>query len=125
MPNNNQATGKLGPSRGNAIIDYNTAKGAKTYKRATAALKDKYDGKSEDITVFSMQLLNRCKAEGWSNVSSGDIINIPKDGVDTSNGTVNVIKQHLQISREKIELWASTTSLREQLTEEIKTTRIF
>ena len=79
----------------------------KTYKHATAALKDKYDGKSKDIAVFCMQLLNRCKVEGWSNVSSGDIINIPKDGVDTSNGMVNVIKQHSLISKEKIELWAS------------------
>ena len=54
-----------------------------------------------------MQLLNRCKTEGWSNVSSGDIINIPKDEVNPSNGTVNMIKQHLQISQEKIKLWTS------------------
>ena len=107
MSDQNRTTGKLGPSRGDDIIDYDTAEGVKTYKRATAALKDEYDGKSEDIAVFRMQLLNRCKAEGWSNGSNGDVINIPRDGLDASNGTVNVIKQHSQISKEKIELWAN------------------
>ena len=80
MSNNNQIIRKLGPSRGNTIIDYDSTKGINTYKIVTAALKDKYDGKLENIAVFRMQLINRCKAEGWSNGSTRDIINIPKDG---------------------------------------------
>ena len=49
MSNNNQVRGKLNPSRGIALIDYDTSKGVKAYKPETAALKDEYDGKLEDI----------------------------------------------------------------------------
>ena len=109
--NQNQAAGTLGPSIGNTIIDYESAEGIKTYKRANAALKDKYNGKSDDIAVFCMQLMNKCKAKGWSNALKGDMVNIPKDGVDASNGTVNVIKEHSQISKTTIKLWAANTVL--------------
>ena len=39
--------------------------------------------------------------------SDADIINIPKDGLDKANGTVNIIKEHSQISNEKIRQWAA------------------
>ena len=106
ISNNNQTSRK----RGITIIDDST-KGIKTYKRATSSLKDEYDGKLEDITVFRMQLINRCKKEGWSNGSTGDIINIPKDGNGPANGTVNIIKEHSQISKTMVEVWASNTIL--------------
>ena len=35
----------LGPSRGDMVINYKTLEGIKTYKRATTALKDEYNGK--------------------------------------------------------------------------------
>ena len=56
MSNNNVTNPSLGPSRGDKILDYSNAKGIKTYKRTTAALKDEYGGLSEGIAVFQMQL---------------------------------------------------------------------
>ena len=50
--NQNQAAGTLGLSRGDTIIDYESAEGIKTYKRFTASLKDEYNRKSGNIAVF-------------------------------------------------------------------------
>ena len=74
-----------GPSRGNKILVYSNSEGMKTYKWATSALKDKYNGKLEGIAVFQMQLADQAQTEGWANKSTGDIINIPRDGVDPNN----------------------------------------
>ena len=104
-------TPSLSPSRGDDIINYKTTDGLKTYKRATEALKDKYDGKSMGLAVFRMQLLGRAKSEGWMNQSSADIINIPQDGIDKSNGTINVLKEQSRISNNTIKLWARTKLL--------------
>ena len=105
--NNARFTPSLGPSRGNVVINYETSDGLKTYKRATEALKDEYDGKASGLAVFRMQLLARAKAKGWMNSSDADIINIPKDGLDKANGTINIIKEHAQISNRTIRLWAA------------------
>ena len=41
------------------------------------------------------------------NFTNADIINIPKDGIKKSNGTINIIKEHLQISNNAIKQWAT------------------
>ena len=64
MSNNNVVNPSIGPSRGDEILDYTNAKGIKTYKRATAVLKDEYNGLSEGIAVFQMQLGDRAESEG-------------------------------------------------------------
>ena len=94
MSNNNVTNPLLGPSRGDKILDYSNAKGIKTYKRATAALKDEYDGLSEGIVVFQMQWVDQAESEGRENKKNGNIINIPKDGNDENNGVINLIKQY-------------------------------
>ena len=104
MTNNNTPT--LGPSRGDEVLDYASSEGIKSYKRATAALKDDYNGKSEGIAVFQMQLSDHALTEGWANKSAGDIINIPKDGADANNGVVNIIKNHTQIGLAALKTWA-------------------
>ena len=58
-----------------------------------------------------MQLLGRAKSEGWMNGSSADIINLPLDGVDKSNGTINILKEHSRISNDTVKLWANTKLL--------------
>ena len=104
---NTPFTPSLGTSRGNEVINYETTDGLKTYKKATEALKDEYDGKASGIEFFRMQLLARAKAEGWMNSTDTDIINIPKDGINKSNGTINIIKEHSQISNAAIKQWAT------------------
>ena len=113
--NNTPFTPLLRPSRGNEIINYKTTDGLKTYKRATEALKDEYDGKALGIAVFRMQLLARAKAEAWMNSNNADIINIPKDGINKSNGTINIIKEHSQISNNAIKQWATNNLVRKTL----------
>ena len=81
------------------------------YKQATSALKDEYNGKNNGIAVFQMQLADRAQTEGWPDKSTGDIINIPKDGLDPSNGVINVIKQHTQISIDAPTTWATNNLL--------------
>ena len=104
-------TASLGPLRGDTVIDYKAHEGLKRYKRATTALKDEYDGKLDGISVFKMQLMNKTKAEGWSNGSTSNIVNIPKNGMDATNGTLNIIKEHTQISKDIINRWANATLL--------------
>ena len=104
-------TATLGPLRGDTVIDYEAPEGIKTYKRATTALKDEYDGKLDGISVFKMQLMNKAKAEGWSNESTSNVINIPKDGANARNGTFNIIKEHTQLSKDTIDQWANSTIL--------------
>lgn len=98
----------LGPSRGDKAIDYESSEGAKTYKRATAALKDEYDGSAEGSAVFKMQLYSRAKTEGWSSMTTSDILNIPIDPNDLAKGTANVIKEKSKLSDEAITKWANT-----------------
>ena len=105
MSGNNAAT--LGPSRGDEVLDYANSEGIKSYKRATSALKDDYNGKSEGIAVFQMQLSDHALTEGWANKSAGDIINLPKDGVDPTNGVVNIIKNHTQMTVSALRTWAA------------------
>ena len=38
-------------------------------------------------------------------------MNIPKNGTDPTNSTVNIINEHTHISKKMIELWASNTVL--------------
>lgn len=99
----------LGPSRDDTIIDYESSEGIKVYKRATAALKDEYDGKAAGSAVFKMQLNQRARSEGWSNYSSADIINIPQDGLDVSKGTANVIREKSKLTTKIITDWANDT----------------
>ena len=54
-----------------------------------------------------MQLLAQAKAEGWMNSSDADIMNLPKDGIDKANGTINIIREYSQIKNDKIKLWAA------------------
>ena len=96
----------LGPSHGVQVINYESSEGLKTYKRATAALKDEYSGKSDGVAVFRMQLASRAKTEGWADGNTADVVNIPKDGVDASNGTINVLKENTQLSIDTIKAWA-------------------
>ena len=98
----------IGLSRGNKDIDFSTEDSLKTYKRATAPLKDEYDSSSEGIVVFQMQLTEHAKMEGWVNDSNRDIINIPKISIDPNNGVVNIIKEFAHISNDVIIIWAST-----------------
>ena len=73
------------------------------------ALKDEYNGKSKGIAVFQMQLSDQAQTEGWAKKYAGDIINIPKDGVDVTNGILNITKRHTQISVATITMWCSNT----------------
>ena len=120
--NNNNTT--LRPSQGNKILDYANSKGIKIYKRATSALKDKYNGKSKGIAVFQMQLSDHAITEVWANKLTGDIINMPKDGVDTANGVVNIIKQHTQILVAVLTTWATSNLFSNNVTRKCKTMKI-
>ena len=106
MSNSTTFTPALGPSRGDVVINYKTTDGLKTYKRATEALKDEYDGKSSGLAVFCMQMLGRAKAEGWMNLTEADIVHISKDGLDKANGTINILKEHTRLSGDVIKEWA-------------------
>ena len=55
--------------------------------------------------------MNKAKAEGWSNKSTSDVINIPKDGANARNRTFNIIKEHTQLSKDTIDQWANSTIL--------------
>ena len=92
----------------------------KTYKRATSALKDKYNGKLEGIAVFQMQLADQAQTEGWANKSTGDIINIPRDGVDPNNGMVNLIKQHTQILIATLTTWETNNLIGNTVTRKMQ-----
>ena len=105
MSGNNNTT--LGLSQGDITLDYANSEGMKTYKRATPALKDEYNGKSKGIAAFQMQLAEHADTEGWSNKSAGDIINIPREIVDPSNRTINIIKQHTQITVKTLTTWVT------------------
>lgn len=97
----------LGPSRDDKEIDYSTTEGIKQHARATGALKDDFDGKADGSAVFKMQLSQRARTEGWANGTKGDIINIPLDGLDASQGTADVIREKSQLSKDVIKTWAN------------------
>ena len=109
--NSNNAT--LQPSQGNKILDYANSKG-------TSALKDKYNGNSKGIAVFQTQLSDHALTEGWAKYSTGDIINVPKDGADTANGDVNIIKQHTQILIAALTTWATNNLFSNNVTRKMK-----
>lgn len=97
----------LGPSRDDREIDYDTSEGIKQHRRATEALKDEFDGKADGSAVFKMQLFQRAQTEGWANGTKANIINIPLDGLDASQGTANVIREKSKLSKEVIKTWAN------------------
>lgn len=96
----------LGPDMGDGLINYGTSDGKKTHKRATASLKDEFDGTSDGSTIFRMQLDRKSVDEGWANGTAGDCVHIPLNGFDPSSGNINVINERTRVSEQAIRVWA-------------------
>lgn len=89
----------LGPSQETDLLDYNSKEGKKEYLRATAGLDEKFDGTASKMIAFREELRDKANDHGWDGDDAVNIINIPKDGIDPSNGKLNVLDKYGQLSK--------------------------
>lgn len=93
------------------VIDYSTKSGIKRFERAIESLSSKFNGKSNEMTVFKGDLLLRATNCGWDNgMADADIINIAD-----ANGTArNLITEYSRLTKERIVQWATANIVNRQ-----------
>ena len=67
-----------------------------------------------------MQLSNHALTKGWAKKSTGDIINVPKEGIDPENGVVVIIKHHTQILVAALTTWATDNLFENNVTRKMQ-----
>jgi hypothetical protein len=92
--------------RDNAVLDFTDKADIKKYENAIAKLNNRFDGRSENMTVFKSDLMYRATYSGWNNgLANSDIITIPT--LADQNVTHNLITEYSQLSEADIRAWAT------------------
>lgn len=95
-------------ARDEAVLNFNDKADIKKYENAIAKLNNRFDGKSENMTVFKSDLMYRATYSGWNNgLPNSDIITIPT--VADPNVTHNLITEYSQLSETDIRTWAAAS----------------